>query len=336
MASFSEREITAAVDLCLPGGALNPAAVGWSRRPLHRTRLPRGLGAWGRNKRWEYWGITTPTHVIALTVSSLEYAAVHQVWVLDRAGGREIDEVAVVPLAGGVVLPESFGDGPARARTRRLSITADANERGARLTARTARVEVDVRVERPPGHECLALVVPWSARRYQYTVKDLALPASGRVVIDGVEVAVPAESSWAVLDHGRGRWPYAVTWNWGAGSGRVEGHVVGLQVGGKWTDGTGSTENALFVDGRAHKISEDLEWQYDRADWRAPWRVRGERLDVTLTPFHERVSRTNLGVLRSEIHQCFGRWTGWVADDAGDRVRVDGLVGWAEEARNRW
>ncbi len=204
------------------------------------------------------------------------------------------------------------------------------------LTARTARVEVDVRVERPPGHECLAVVVPWSARRYQYTVKDLALPASGRVVIDGVEVAVPAESSWAVLDHGRGRWPYAVTWNWGAGSGRVEGRVVGLQVGGKWTDGTGSTENALFVDGRAHKISEDLEWQYDRADWRSPWRVRGERLDVTLTPFHERVSRTNLGVLRSEIHQCFGRWTGWVADDAGDRVRVDGLVGWAEEARNRW
>jgi hypothetical protein len=29
-------------------------------------------------------------------------------------------------------------------------------------------------------------------------------------------------------------------------------------------------------------------------------------------------------------------FTGWVADDAGVRVPVDGLVGWAEEARNRW
>lgn len=336
MTMFSEREITAAVDLCLPGGALNPAAVGWSRRSLHRTRLPRGVGGWGRNKRWEYWCITTPTHVVSLTVSSLDYAAVLQVWALERANGREIDEVAIVPLARGVELPESHGDGPSRARTRRLSVEIEDGPAGARLVAGTARVAIDVEIERPAGHECLAVVVPWSARRYQYTVKDLALRVRGRVTFDGAEVALPADESWAVLDHGRGRWPYAVTWNWGAGCGVVEGRVIGLQVGGAWTDGTGSTENALFVDGRAHKIGEDLAWTYDRREWTAPWRVRGARVDVTLTPFHERASRMNLGLLASEIHQCFGRWTGWVVDDAGARVRVDGVIGWAEEARNRW
>ena len=47
-------------------------------------------------------------------------------------------------------------------------------------------------------------------------------------------------------------------WNWGAGSGVVDGRVIGVQVGGRWTDGTGSTENALVVDGRVHKISEEL------------------------------------------------------------------------------
>ena len=39
-----EPEITEPVDLCLPDGRLNPAAVGWTRRPLHRANL-RGLGA---------------------------------------------------------------------------------------------------------------------------------------------------------------------------------------------------------------------------------------------------------------------------------------------------
>src|SRR5690606_23325261 len=43
---------------------------------------------------------------------------------------------------------------------------------------------------------------------------------------------VLGEDSWAVLDHGRGRWPYRISWNWGAGSGRSHGRVVGLQVGG--------------------------------------------------------------------------------------------------------
>ena len=64
-------ELTAPVDLCLPDGRLNRQAVGFSRRPLHRTPL-RG---WGRNKRWEYWGLVTPSHVVGLTMSNLDYVA---------------------------------------------------------------------------------------------------------------------------------------------------------------------------------------------------------------------------------------------------------------------
>ena len=55
-----EPELNAPVDLCLPDGRLNPAAVGWTRRPLHTANL-RG---WGRNKRWEYWGIVTADHIV--------------------------------------------------------------------------------------------------------------------------------------------------------------------------------------------------------------------------------------------------------------------------------
>jgi len=42
-----EPELTAPVDLC-DGARLNPAARGWSRRPLHRANLS---ARWGRNKR---------------------------------------------------------------------------------------------------------------------------------------------------------------------------------------------------------------------------------------------------------------------------------------------
>ena len=48
-------EISTPVDLCTVRGRLNRAAVGWTRRPLHRPNL-RG---WGRTKRWEYWGLVT-------------------------------------------------------------------------------------------------------------------------------------------------------------------------------------------------------------------------------------------------------------------------------------
>ncbi|MGK5671654.1 DUF2804 domain-containing protein [Micromonospora sp. URMC 106] len=323
-----EREITEPVDLCLPDGRLNPAAVGWSRRPLHRANL-RG---WGRAKRWEYWGIVTPTHIVGLVASSLDYAGVHSVYVLDRRTNVEIDEEVVVPFARGAVFPPVSGAGPVRASGGRLAVDIDQRRDGSTIRATAPGVEIDVAVPLPPGHESLGVVVPWSTRRFQYTVKDVGRPVRGTLRIDGTAYPIAEDDSFAVLDHGRGKWPYAVRWNWAAGSGAGRA----IQLGGRWTDGTGSTENALLLDGRLHKIGADLTWSYDRADWLRPWRVTGERVDVEFHPFHERVARTNLGVLANETHQCFGHFSGWACAGDGERVDLDGLVGWAEEARNRW
>jgi len=339
-------EITERVPLTLPDGRLDRRAVGWARQPLVDTDgvARDGRRHTGRNKRWEYWGVMTPTHVLALTVSSIDYAAVHEVWVLDRETGRTYGGAVTVVPARGVELPGTLGDGPARARARGLAIDLDEVADGTRLRARTRDVSFDVVAELPPGHERLAVVVPWSDTRFQYTVKDVARPARGTLWVDGRTVDVPAGSSWAVLDHGRGRWPYDVRWNWGAGSGESDGRVVGIQVGGGWTAGTGSTENAVVVDGRLHHLPDELDWDYDPADLHRPWRVTGGGLDATFEPFHTKVTRTNLGVVASSTDQCFGHWSGEFVPGVGGRaagretapVRFDGLVGWAEEVHNRW
>lgn len=323
-----EREITAPVDLCLPNGRLNPDAVGWTRTPLHRATL-RG---WGRTKRWEYWGVVTPSHVIGVVASSIDYAGVHGLYVLDRATGAETVSDVVVPVARGVVMPDRSGTGRVEARAKKLAILVDQDPGGSRIRAASPDVSLDLTVPLPPGHESLGVVVPWSDRQFQYTVKDVARPVHGSLTVRGTRHVVGAEDSFAVLDHGRGRWPYAMTWNWAAGS----GHGRGIQLGGGWTAGTGSTENALLVEGRLHKIGEELTWEYDRADRLAPWRITGERVEALFTPFHERVARTELLVVGSETHQCFGTWSGRARTDDGTWVDLDGLVGWAEEARQRW
>ncbi|MEK8226076.1 DUF2804 family protein [Oerskovia sp. M15] len=57
------------------------------------------MRGWGRTKRWEYWGVVTPTHVIGVVASSIDYAGVHGLYVLDRATGEETATDVVVPLA---------------------------------------------------------------------------------------------------------------------------------------------------------------------------------------------------------------------------------------------
>ena len=333
-----ESELTARVPLTGPDGRLNPEAVGWARRPIVDTAglLLGPHRTWGRTKRWEYWNVITPSHILALTVSDIDYAAVHEVWVFDRPTGAEWGRAATVLPARGVALAPILGKGSARARAKDLEIDLDPLPHGGtRLRASIPDASFDVRVTRPAHHDCLAVVVPWSRNRFQYTVKDIALSAEGVVTIQGKDHEVPA-TSWSVLDHGRGRWPYDVSWNWGAASGESRGHRIGLQLGGTWTVGTGSTENGVIVDGHLYKIHDELTWEYDRAQWRTPWRVTGGGLDATLVPFHNKRSRNNLVLVSSRTDQCFGHWSGTYTTPHGGTVAFTDLVGWAEDVHNRW
>jgi len=337
----TERELTAPVDECLPDGRLNPAALGWSRHPLQRGNL---RGSWGRNKRWDYWCVTSPTHLFSVTYSHIDYAALLTVWFLEF-GGREVERTALVPLGRGVSLPDTVGGGDLVYDRGDMRLALLERPGGTRLLADVggpadARLDADVFVAQPPGHESLNVMIPWSERRFQFTSKHNTRPAQGVVRVDGDEYRFgPGNDSWAALDVGRGRWRYRTVWNWGSASGHTDGRLVGLQFGGRWTDGTGATENALCIDGRLHKLSEELVWEYSTDDYTRPWHIstpRSNRVDLEIVPFHERVSVLRAVVIGSEVHQCFGHYRGRVVTDDGDTVSVGGLLGWAEEARMRW
>ena len=74
---------------------------------------------------------------------------------------------------------------------------------------------------------------------------------------------------------------------------------------------------------------------YDPEEWTAPWSVRSESVDLILEPFWDHAAVTDLGVLAMRAHQVFGRWHGTVIA-GGKRHAVDGVLGFAEDVRNRW
>jgi hypothetical protein len=336
----SERELTEAVDLCTAdGSALNPAARGWSRRPLHRANLHGRLGV---NKRWDYWAILAGDLVVSSVYSDVDRFGLADVYWADLVTGESGGRAIVVGSGEGIELPEVPGTAPL---VLDLRITDDTI--GTRLTAtwteRDGRAgRLDVLVELPAGHESLNVVIPWSEERFNFTSKHQARPAAGTLVVGDRRFAIggpDGAESWGVLDVGRGRWPAEIAWNWGGGAGRCGDHVVGLQVGGKWTAGTGFTENGVIVDGRLTKLGSELVWAYDWDDPMRPWRVvdPGGQLDITLAPRFDKHSLADAGPdLRSETHQVFGTWSGRLLTDDGLALELTRLQGFAEEARQRW
>lgn len=335
----AEREITRAIDLCGPGGLLNRDAVAWSRHPMHRCNLPPSLP---RKKKWNYWAVTSGDLLFSATIADVDRAQVGGVYMYHRPARRHINGGLVVP-AGTISMPETvagditIADGGTRialmdegAGTR---IRVDAGDFGG------ARLEADIVVERPAGHETLNVVIPWRDDVFQYTSKQNTLPASGYILLgdERFEIAAPA---FGCLDYGRGVWPEHTIWNWGAASGWQGGHLVGLNLGGQWTDSTGMTENGICVDGRLTKLSEDLIFEYDRTDWMRPWRVRTavtDRVDLRFEPEYERADRSGRRESYfTEAHQMFGCYSGRIVPDGGAAIEVRDLFGWIEEHEARW
>ena len=146
----------------------------------------------------------------------------------------------------------------------------------------------------------------------------------------------PSESL-GTMDWGRGIWEYRTAWVWASASAFLgDGRTLGLNMGGGFGDAP-APDNALILSGRVHKL-DDVTFDYDRADLMRPWRMTSPdgRLDLEFTPFKERAARTNLLLVRSEIHQVFGRYSGTLKTDDGELVHLADAIGFVETQQARW
>lgn len=332
---YAEREITAPVDLCDARGNLNPAAVGFARQPLFRANLS---GHWPRKKRWNFWNWIGPDCVFSVTLADIDFASFCMFTLTDfhdgthwagasyglpgSIGFSELVDADIAFARSGIDYVNRF-DGPVHFRGRAGDGTA---------------IAADFVVHRPVGHESLNVVVPWSASRFQCNSKHAALPCAGEITAGGRRYLLEPRHSFGVQDWGRGMWPYRSFWNWGVATGYADGVSLAVNVGAKWTTGTGSNENGILYDGRLYKIMEDLRWEYDPIAWRKPWRVVAEHsgaVDLLLEPVVAHTPRVNAGVLATGGVCAFGKWRGTVRVEACT-IAVDGLIGWAEEFAHRW
>ncbi|HVM95866.1 MAG TPA: DUF2804 domain-containing protein, partial [Candidatus Acidoferrales bacterium] len=232
-----ERELREPVDMALPNGRLNRDAIGWSRQPLHRCTLPSG---WPARKRWNFWGVQSDTHLLRITYACTDYLGILDVGWLDYASGKNVHASRYGFFQRQLRFPDQVISGPLMFSRPNFELRIDEAASGTQLSAsfadRAHRFEVDVLVQQPPDHESLSVVIPWSDRRFQFTSKHNTRPARGTAVLDGRTYAFDADNnSYGVLDYGRGVWPYNTTWNWASASGRQGAHVIGLNLGGKWT-----------------------------------------------------------------------------------------------------
>jgi hypothetical protein len=340
--------------LTQPGPLLNPdgslAQVGWARQPVLDCNLEEAhfyaLGAFQRFriKRWDYYAVFTPQRFFSATIAHLGYAGNIFVYVMDFESGDLHEEGLVIPLGKGINLPRNSTAGDshfenASARldfrllpaARQISVSWPAFHDG-------RGIQADITLHYPPGHESMTIVVPIGKRRFYYNRKVNCLPAEGTVKYGDISETLDPKNCLGSLDWGRGVWEYKSFWNWASASGFLpDGRTVGLNLGCGFGDLSAATENTLILENHVHKLDQ-VKFDYTPGDYMKPWQFTDnqDRLDLTFTPFKERIAQTNLGIIFSEVHQMFGRYNGKAITDDGRVIRIENLIGFAEEHQARW
>ncbi len=328
--------------------------VGWSRQPLLDCNLEnarfyalRFLQRF-RIKRWDYYGVTTPAHFFSATLADLGYAGQVFIYLIDFATGVYQEATLTVPFSLGIALPRNSTEGDSTFDNGKVRLTFR-HAAGPAGPARHIAVEwpqfagkdlaANLTLHLKPEHESMTIVIPMnSVRRFYYNRKINCLPAEGHLTWGNDRIEFKPETSLGNLDWGRGIWDYRSFWVWASASGFLpDGRTVGLNLGFGFGDISKATENALIVNGRLHKLGQ-VNFQYSAQNFKQPWKMTSPdgRLDLEFTPFVERVAKTNLLLIASEVHQMFGRYRGRVIADDGEVIQIDGLIGWAEEHHARW
>ena len=341
----TQHEITRPLPLLDRNGNLTEPGYAKSLLPVYRRADIRAGKT--RIKEWDYYLVSNGRFALALTIADNSYMGLDSVSLLDLEAGWEITNspMCLLPM-GKIGLPETSRSGSVEHSGKGYRIRFQNNGDGRRvLTAEmenfgsegALRAEITLTDE---PEESMVICTPFDKpAHFYFNQKINCMRASGTVAYGGRSYRFDPEESFAVLDWGRGVWTYHNTWYWGSASYQVDGVPFGWNIGYGFGNCAAATENMLFYDGKAHKLSRVFfHIPGGEKDFLSPWRFSSDdgRFEMDFVPALDRASCTDLKLIKSDQHQVFGRFTGKAVLDDGKVIEVRDFPGFAEKVENKW
>ncbi|HOX18042.1 MAG TPA: DUF2804 domain-containing protein [Spirochaetales bacterium] len=344
-----QTEIVDDVELLRPDGTLT--REGWARLPFWRYRRAAVKAPFWRIKEWDYYWLRSERDdsFICLTFSDLGYAGLYAIACVDLAAGTvaQVDEIAPFTRHRTGLAEECDAAGTVRFAGKKLSLEFGRGGAARRLrfsapdlaVAGGTGLEGAVELAQPAGLERMCIATSWAENRraFYYNQKLACMGASGSARMGGRELRFSPEAGWGGLDWGRGRWTRENRWYWSSAMGTLGGKRFGFNLGYGFSDRSSAGEDAVFLDGRIHKLGR-VRFEFDQNRLLEPWRMTSDdgSFEAEFRPVVDRASRADLKLVVSDQHQVFGRFSGRARLEDGSFAEFSELAGFAEDVYNKW
>ncbi len=338
---LEEREITKDVKLCDELGKLNTEAVGWSRKPIIDCNLKDYHKF--RKKRWNYWNINNDKYFFTAAVTHMDYSALIFVYLVDIENKVIMEKDKLIFLGKDVHIEDDvFENVHYQDKDMNIKFTYNKNLLKININWKdfynNCTLKSEFFIDYYKDVETLNVVIPWNKDEFQFTSKQNCFLAKGYVKLGKEYYEFKKYNSFASMDFGRGIWPRNIMWNWATFSGKIDGKLFGINLGAKWTQGTGMCENAIYIDEKLIKVHEDVEFVYDEKDMMKPWlinTVNSEDIYMEFVPLFHRIYRKNMLLIKSNFNQIFGKFNG-IININDEKYLIKDVLGCVEEQKAKW
>ncbi len=329
---------------------------GWAKKPLLKYDRNLIKASPLRIKEWDYFYVLDNSQKfgMAFTIADLGYLGMITVayFDFDRPMWVQFDRMKFFPLGkigkGKQGLSPDPESGSIIYKDKKMYL-----EYGYELPQRKIKVDIpdfvipsgerglhgEIVLYQDTNADAMVIATSWKENRqaFYYNCKVNCMPVEGEIIVGGKRFTCSTKTSMGGLDWGRGVWTYKNRWYWSSLSAYVEGKPFGWNFGYGFSDRSSASENILFYEGKAHKL-DIVEFEIDKDDYMKPWKIRDNegRVRVDFTPVLDRHGSVNLLFIKSIQHQVFGYFTGEVILDGGKILKINSLLGFAEDVLNWW
>lgn len=300
-----------------------------------------------RIKEWDYYSVISNKHNIAVcfTVSDLGYLELESVSFFDFSKPFENTQGTMAPFPmGKLKMPATSTTGDVKVKNKQLAIEFIVKDNKRIIRCDFPQfdggkgLKANITLNNQP-EDTMVIATPWAEddKAFYYNQKINCMAAAGKIEYDGKIYELDPATDFGGLDWGRGVWTYNNYWYWGSGSGVVDGHRFGFNIGYGFGDTRAASENVLFYDGVAHKL-DDITFNISD-NFTDPWTFTSSdgRFEMEFAPIIDRSDYTSVAnLIVTDQHQVFGRMTGKAILDDGTVIELKDFLCFAEKVHNKY
>lgn len=306
-------------------------------------------------KEWDFYEISNERYILLVMIADVSYGATTSVILHDMETGEQFAASSTSLLTFGkygVFDTDAMTPGVVSKHKKNyeLDITTYDGYKTIVFNGKTGKQDykVDLRMDMFDDHESLTFAVPLvknNPKKFYLDQKINCMPVTGTVTVGDRVIEFSPEDTFAILDWGRGAWPYHSGWYWCNGSKRMEnGDIFGFELGWGFGDEDICTENTIFYNGKAQKLGK-ITLEKGRSNWMVEsdwmdtdWVLKSDdgRLNLTMTPYYDNFTCSRVLVVGNWCHQVFGRFNGTVTLDDGTVLEIKDMMAFCEKADNMY